>query len=172
MLTVRDVLGTEKQYSGMKCTHETQDFMDAPKQSSYITFKSMGDKIKAQARLQEKLRALDKKDALERVMATHFFPDIIGNTRAFSRQKFRCTNCNTKYRRPPLSGKCLKCQQGNIILTIAQGSVRKYLEIAKEIIRDYQLGNYLSQRIMLVEEEIKSIFKNENESQTSLSQYV
>lgn len=170
--TVKDVLGTKQQYSGIKFTHKTTNFFNAPTQSKYVRLKSMEEKIRLQAKLQYKIRALNKKDSLERVLATHFFPDIVGNTRSFSRQKFRCTNCNTKYRRPPLTGKCIKCSKGNIILTIAHGSVTKYLEIAEQIINEYNLSDYLKQRINLIKEEINSIFKNEKKTQTSLAQYI
>ena len=103
---------------------------------------------------------------------SHFMPDIIGNARAFSRQNFRCTNCNARIRRIPLNGECPRCKQGNIILTIAQGSVRKYLDLAKKIANNYNLSDYLKQRIELIEEEINSVFCNEKPEQKSLFEYV
>ncbi|MCX6802870.1 MAG: hypothetical protein NT067_07225, partial [Candidatus Diapherotrites archaeon] len=106
-----------------------------------------------------------------RLIVSHFMPDIIGNTRAFGRQEFRCTNCNAKYRRIPLSGKCSKCEKGNLILTIAPGSVIKYLDIVKKIVKTYGLSDYLSQRIALIEEEINSVFKDDSVSQKSLGDY-
>lgn len=169
---VKDVLGTEEQYRGMMFTHHTSRMDAGPKYSKYVRLTTMEDKINSQATLQNKIRAVDKKDALERVLVSHFLPDIIGNARAFSKQTFRCTNCNTIYRRIPLSGKCNKCKQGNIVLTIAQGSVRKYLEIAKKIIYKYNLSDYLKQRIKLTEEEVNSLFSNEKVTQKSLSEFV
>ncbi|MFH1239782.1 MAG: DNA polymerase II large subunit [Candidatus Diapherotrites archaeon] len=155
---VKNRLDDKKQYSGLGYTHETNAFDDGPSISRYVQLTTMEGKMKAQAELQNSISAVDSKDALERVLATHFFPDIIGNARAFSRQTFRCTNCNTKYRRIPLNGKCTKCGKDKIILTIAQGSVRKYLEIARKMIYDYELGDYLKQRIDLISDEIDSIF--------------
>ncbi|MBI2598337.1 MAG: hypothetical protein HYW50_04025 [Candidatus Diapherotrites archaeon] len=102
---------------------------------------------------------------------SHFLPDITGNARSFSRQNFRCTKCNAKYRRIPLKGECTKCKKGNIILTIAHGSVIKYLEIAKKIVSKYGLSNYLRQRIDLIEQEVKSLFTDEKKSQKSLLEY-
>ncbi|MEM0359912.1 MAG: DNA polymerase II large subunit [Candidatus Diapherotrites archaeon] len=168
---VQDRLGTERQYSGFGFTHETQDFADGPTVSKYVQLQSMEEKIMAQARLQSKIAAVDLKDSLERLIASHFMPDIIGNTRAFGRQEFRCTNCNAKYRRIPLSGKCSKCEKGNIILTIAPGSVTKYLEIAKKIVKEYGLSDYLGQRLALIEEEINSVFRNDAVSQKSLGDF-
>ena len=132
----------------------------------------MEDKMKAQAKLQNKIRAVDKKDALERVLMSHFLPDIIGNARAFSRQTIRCSKCNTKYRRPPLGGKCTSCGGDHLLLTIAQGSVKKYLNIAKKLISKYELSPYLSQRIGLIEKEIDSVFKNDKVQQKSLFEYM
>ncbi len=169
---VENKLGKEGQYEKIGFTHNTKTFDEGPKISQYIRMESMSDKIGSQARLQGKIAAVDNKDALERVLASHFLPDIIGNARAFSRQSFRCTNCNTKYRRIPLSGNCSKCRKGNIILTIAQGSVRKYLEIAKKIIRDYRLSDYLDQRIALTEQEIDSIFTDEKKTQKGILDYM
>ncbi|MBN1940953.1 MAG: DNA polymerase II large subunit, partial [Candidatus Diapherotrites archaeon] len=171
METVGSRLGKKSQYSGFGYTHETSEFDAGPKMSKYIQLGSMEDKIKSQAKLQNKIAAVDGKDALERVMVSHFMPDIIGNARAFSRQTFRCTNCNTKYRRVPLNGQCTACKKGNIILTIAQGSVRKYLEIAKEIAITYHLSTYLKQRLELAEKEINSVFHNDKAKQKCLLEF-
>ncbi len=168
---VKRRLGKTNQYSDLMFTHNTDLFDQGPKQSMYVKLKTMEEKIKRQAKLQHKIKAVEEKDALERVMLSHFFPDIIGNTRAFSRQNFRCTSCNTKYRRVPLIGKCTKCS-GNLILTIAEGSVKKYLKIAKEIINEYELSDYLKQRIDLAEKEISSVFKNDKIEQKSLHEYL
>jgi DNA polymerase II large subunit len=124
-----------------------------------------------QSELQAKIRAVDTKDSIERVIASHFFPDIIGNARAFSRQTFRCTKCNLVYRRPPLKGTC-KCG-GNLILTIPEGGVKKYIEIAKKFIENYDLREYMKQRITLVEEEVNSLFAfTEEKKQLSLKKFL
>ena len=169
--TVESRLGTEKQYSGFGFTHKKSSFDNGPVMSKYVQLSSMEEKIFTQARLQSKIAAVDLKDSLERVVVTHFMPDIIGNTRAFSRQEFRCTNCNAKYRRIPLSGKCRKCNNGNLILTIAPGSVIKYLEIVKKLVNEYSLSDYLKQRIDLIEEEIESVLRDESMKQKSLSEF-
>ena len=169
---VKNKLGRKEQYTEINFTHSTKTFDEGPKQSMYTKLKSMEEKIKRQANLQGKIKAVKAKDALERVLNSHFFPDIIGNARAFSRQKFRCTKCNAKYRRIPLRGYCIKCKNGDLILTIAQGSVRKYLGIAKQIINEHGLSNYLKQRIELSEKEIDSIFKDDKVKQQNLFEFV
>jgi len=167
---VAKVLGTDEQYSCIKFTHDTNCFDEGPKQSAYLQIKSMNDKVDKQAKLQERILAVDNKDALERLLHYHLFPDIIGNTRAFARQQLRCVKCNKKYRRMPLSGHC-SCQ-GKLILTIAEGSIKKYVNIAKEIIIKYKLKPYLLQKINLAEEEINSLFsKQEEKNQKSLSEF-
>ncbi len=168
---VKKKIGKEDQYIHLNFTHTTSGFDLGPVQSSYTKLKTMEEKLHSQARLQAKLVPLQFQDSMERVVVSHLFPDIIGNTRAFSRQTFRCTKCNAKYRRIPLTGNCRKCQGGNIILTIAQGSVRKYLEIAKDIIHSYNLSDYLKQRIQLAETEIDAVFPPEKQTQKSLFEF-
>jgi DNA polymerase II large subunit len=168
---VKKKLGKEDQYIHLHYSHTTKVFDKGPMQSSYTKLKSMEEKLDRQAKLQSKLAPLQFKDSLERVIVSHLFPDIIGNTRAFSRQTFRCTKCNAKYRRLPLTGNCQKCTGGNIILTIAQGSVRKYLEIAKKMIHGYDLSEYLKQRIRLAETEIDAVFPPEKQTQKSLFEF-
>ena len=169
---IEHMVGKEGQYSGFGYSHETTQFDAGPTTSRYVQLNTMEEKIRAQAKLQGKIRAVDSKDALERVMVTHLLPDIIGNTRAFSRQKFRCTNCNAKIRRIPLDGKCPKCAQEKIILTVNEGGVRKYLEIAKNLAREFDLSAYLRQRLDLIDQEINSIFKNEQPEQKKLAEFV
>src|SRR5208337_5428631 len=97
-----------------------------PLESAYTQLKTMAEKLEAELDLAEKIRAVDADDVAERVLNTHFIRDLMGNLTAFSRQKFRCTKCNTSYRRMPLAGKCSRCN-GNIIATVHEGSVKKYL---------------------------------------------
>ena len=169
--TVKDRLTKDNQYSGIGFTHDTLMFDEGPKTSRYIQLKTMDEKIQHQNALQKKIVAVDSKDALERVMGSHFLPDIIGNARAFSRQTFRCTTCNEKYRRIPLSGKCYKCGKPTIILTIHEGSVRKYLKIAQNMARQENLSPYLIQRLNMIEKEINSVFKSDTVKQKSLFEF-
>lgn len=168
---IKHKLGKEDQYIGFDYTHETDCFDLGPKRSMYVQLETMQEKINSQARLQTKIDAVDTKDSLERVLNSHFFPDLIGNTRTFSRQKFRCTKCNESYRRIPLKGLCLKCGH-ELSLTISKGSVKKYLEIAKNLIHEYDLSDYLKQRILIIEKEIDSVFHEPEKKQKSLFEYV
>ncbi len=151
-------------------THDTEDISIGVKESAYKSLKSMQDKVKAQMELAEKILAVDENDVAERVITRHFLPDIIGNLRAFSRQEFRCVNCNAKYRRVPLSGKCLKCG-GNLTLSVHFGSIKKYLDISIELSEKYKVSNYTKQRLKLVEVEIRSLFESDVKKQVSIAEF-
>ncbi len=166
---VEDRLKDESKYYGLKFTHDTEDISLGVKESSYKSLGSMESKVKAQMGLAEKIAAVDENDVAERVITSHFLPDIIGNLRAFSRQEFRCIDCNQKYRRVPLSGKC-KCG-GKIVLTVHEGGIVKYLNVSKDLAEKYAVSNYTKQRLKLIEVEIKSLFESELERQVKISEF-
>lgn len=167
---VKKRLGTENQYHGLMYSHETSNIHKGPKQCLYKLLPTMKEKVDAQIKLAERIRAVDQKGVVEGVLNSHFLPDMAGNIRAFSRQKVRCTRCNRKYRRIPLSGEC-KCG-GNLVLSISKGSVIKYLEISKELSMKYPVDNYLTQRIELIEFGIKSLFESDRSKQSSLDVFL
>ncbi len=170
METVKDRIGTEGQYEGLYFTHNTADVSLGPITSSYTKFKSVDEKLKAQMDLAEKIDAVDEKYVVERLITTHFLPDIIGNMRAFATQKFRCTKCGAKYRRVPLSGKCTKCG-GNLVLTVHRSSVEKYVNITREIAAKYHVSPYMRQRIDMLAKNMESLFDNEEIKTTTLDSY-
>ena len=170
MKTVKDVLGTPEQYE-LPITHPGGTLDVGNVRTAYVELESIPDKIDIQFRLQERLRAVDKRDAAERLILSHFIPDLYGNLRSFSRQTFRCVGCNNILRRVPLAGKCPKCG-GNLLLTINKGGIEKYLEISGDIVRKYDLPVYLKQRLELVAKEIKSIFEDDKVKQMGLSDFL
>jgi len=113
---------------------------------------------------------VDQKGVVEGVLMSHFLPDMMGNIRAFSRQKVRCTRCNKKYRRIPLTGEC-KCG-GNLVLTVSKGSVIKYLEISKDLASRYPIDPYLMQRIEILEYGVNSLFESDRSRQSSLDVFL
>jgi len=163
-------LGTELQYEQFGFTHDTKDISEGPHESLYKTLKTMMDKMNAQLSLAAKIRAVDEADVAYKVIERHFLPDILGNLRAFSKQSVRCPLCNTTYRRIPLQGSCTKCQ-GKLTLTVHEMSVKKYLEISKEIAVKYHLPAYAQQRIALVEKSIDSLFKSDKVKNTKLTDF-
>jgi DNA polymerase II large subunit len=137
----------------------------------------MKEKVEAQLDIAKKIRAVDVKDAAKRIIEKHFLRDIIGNLRAFANQSYRCPKCNKTYRRIPLSGNCNKIRDkpcnGKLILTVTKGGIIKYLQIAIDIAKKYELDNYLKQRLELAEEYVDSIFESSKDKgrQTSIMQF-
>ena len=160
-------LGTPQQYEGLMFSHHTSNIHAGPTICLYKTLPSMREKVEAQISLAEKIRAVDQRGVVEKVLSSHFLPDIMGNSRAFSKQKVRCTKCGSKYRRIPLTGKCQKCG-GNLILSVSKGSVTKYLEISQELINRYPISPYLRQRLEIQEFGINSLFESDKSKQSSL----
>jgi DNA polymerase II large subunit len=171
MNTVSGRLGTPGQYEGLGFTHDTEDIAAGPKNSAYKTLGSMIEKMDAQLTLARKIKAVDPQDVAERVIESHFLPDLIGNLRSFSKQKVRCTKCNAKFRRPPLGGSCPKCG-GNIVLTVHEGSVKKYLETSLRIADEYNVRHYTKQRLELLDLEMRSLFENDRVKQKGLADFM
>ncbi len=164
-------LGTPGQYEGFGFTHDTADIAAGPRNSAYKTLGSMIDKMDAQLALARKIKAVDAQDVAERIINSHFLPDLIGNLRSFSKQKVRCTKCNAKYRRPPLRGTCPRCG-GNVVLTVHEGSVRKYLETSLRIADEYNVRHYTKQRLELLELEMCSLFESDKVKQKGLADFM
>jgi DNA polymerase II large subunit len=164
-------LGSPGQYEGFNFSHSTTDIAAGPKNSAYKTLETMVDKMDAQLELARLIRAVDEQDVAERVINSHFLPDLIGNLHAFSKQKVRCVKCGAKFRRPPLKETCPKCG-GKIILTVHEGSVRKYLEVSIKVAEEYGVSSYTKQRLQLLKIEINSLFKNDKAKQTGLADFM
>jgi len=164
-------LGTEAQYEGFLFTHDTDDIAAGPKNSAYKTLETMIDKMDAQLALAKEIRAVDERDVATRVINSHFLPDLIGNLRAFSRQKVRCVKCGAKFRRPPLSEVCPKCG-GRVILTVHEGSVRKYLEVSMKVAEEFGVDDYTKQRLLIIKMDIDSLFQNEKSKQMGLADFM
>ena len=165
-------LGTESAFSGLSFTHPSSinSIRVSPKRSQYTQFKTMQEKVDGEFVLMGKIYAIDKSDAARKLIISHFIPDIIGNLHSFSKQNFRCSSCNAKYRRVPLSGKCAR-DGGKLLLTISKAGIEKYLEMATNLAAKYDLDPYIQQRLALVKEEISSIFASKEEIQETSGQF-
>ncbi|WP_075937616.1 DNA-directed DNA polymerase II large subunit [Halosegnis longus] len=166
-----DTLGTPDEYSGFDHTHDTTDIALGPDLSAYKTLGSMMDKMDAQLELARKLRAVDETDVAERVIEYHFLPDLIGNLRAFSRQETRCLDCGEKYRRMPLTGDCRECG-GRVNLTVHEGSVNKYMDVAIRVADEFGCREYTKQRLKILERSLESIFENDKNKPATLGDYM
>ncbi|HSO26160.1 MAG TPA: DNA polymerase II large subunit [Methanobacteriaceae archaeon] len=167
---VKNRLGTPGQYEGIMFSHNTTSIHAGPKVCLYKTLPTMRDKVESQIQIAEKIRAVDQRGVVEGVLTSHFLPDMMGNVRAFSRQKVRCTKCNSKYRRIPLTGEC-KCGS-HLILSVSKGSVVKYLEISRELANRYPVDPYLIQRLEILEFGINSLFESDKSKQSSLDVFL
>ncbi|EJN59880.1 DNA polymerase II large subunit [Halogranum rubrum] len=166
-----DNLGTDLEYTGFDHTHDTTNIALGPDLSAYKTLGSMMDKMDAQLLLSRKLRAVDETDVAERVIEGHFLPDLIGNLRAFSRQETRCLDCGEKYRRMPLTGDCRECG-GRVNLTVHQGSVNKYMDVAIEVAEEFGCREYTKQRLAILERSLESVFENDKNKQSGIADFM
>jgi DNA polymerase II large subunit len=169
---VKNRLGTKNQYVNIDFTHPTENIMYGPKKSTYKVLKEMDEKIQSQLDLHDKIMAVDSKDVVQKMLATHFTPDIMGNLRTFSQQEFLCKNhsCGKKYRRIPLSGKCKECG-GELKLTVTQGGIEKYLQRSLDLSEKYDLGVYTTQRMHLMNEYVKSLTDNPKVKQVKITSF-
>ena len=171
--TVQDRLGSQAVLESLGFTQQIGDIGSGNLQSVYKQLGSMLDKVKLQLKLAEEVKAVEAGEVAKRVLSTHFMRDLTGNLKAFAGQRFRCTNCNAKFRRIPLKGACSRCG-GKLSLTVYRGSVEKYLTVAQDLVKRYDLGKYHEQRLVLLHEEINSIFSEheEKKKQPTLAQFV
>jgi DNA polymerase II large subunit len=151
-------------------THNTSDMNKGVLCSSYKKLATMGEKVAHQMSLVEKIRAVDPAGVAKLMIERHFIRDIRGNLRKFSMQQFRCVSCNEKFRRPPLLGNCPRCK-GKIIFTISEGSIKKYMDPALELVEKYEVSPYIKQSLELTERYIESIFGRELEKQEAIQKW-
>ena len=164
-------LGTEAQFEGFGYTVPVSDINMGNRESMYKKLRRMTEKLGSQLVLAEKIDAVDAKTVARKVLTTHFIRDIMGNLRAFTTQNFRCKNCNRKFRRLPLQGRCPKCG-GALTLTVYRGGIEKYLDAARKLVRRYGLSEYYAQRLSLVADEIRVLFEGDKPKQISLRDFM
>lgn len=168
-------LNSKMQFEGFKYTHETSHIAYGPRSSKYKRLRSMYDKIKAQLEMAEKIEAVEARIVVEKMLETHLIRDLAGNMKAFVSQQFRCKRCNSKFRRIPLKGVCIKCG-GPLSLTVHPSFVEKYLKLAEDISKRYPIDPYLKERVELLRDEISSLLHeakvNGSRSRSKLSDFM
>ncbi|MFX1496863.1 MAG: DNA polymerase II large subunit [Promethearchaeota archaeon] len=169
---VKSRLGSPEQYENIGFNIPTEDINEGSTITAYKTYESMDSKIDAQLYLAKIIKAVNAKKVAEKILMSHFNPDILGNLRKFSVQEFRCVKCNEKFRRPPISnsGNCTKC--GNrVILTVNRGGIEKYIPRAIKLCKNFNLDKYTVQRMELVEDYVESLTNNPRIKQQKLSDF-
>ncbi len=152
-------------------TDDPTDLAAGPPLSAYKTLDSMEDKLNGQLELARKIRAVDEADVAERVIEGHYLPDLLGNLRAFVSQETRCRDCETKFRRVPLTGSCPHCG-GTVSLTVYEGMVSKYLEPAQQIAEQYDVRPYTRQRLEVLDHSLSSLFEDDTNKQAGIADFM
>jgi DNA polymerase II large subunit len=163
-------LGKPSQYEEFHFSHFTDGLTNGGGRSSYVLLKTTHAKIKAQLGLAARTRAVDASDVARRVLQTHLMPDLLGCLRAFTSQRFRCVECNSKYRRVPLMGHCPKCG-GKILTTVSRNTVTKYFDLATDIIKNYNVGAMFNERMEMIEQNLRSVFEGKTPVQKKLTEF-
>ena len=157
--------------NGILFTHDTASINAGVTCSAYKKLETMEEKVAKQMEVAKKIRAVDEHDVARLIIERHFIRDIRGNMRKFSSQQFRCSKCNEKFRRPPLIGVCTQCG-GNIIFTVSEGGIVKYLDSALLLAENYNVSPYVKQSMDLLKKKIESVFGKEKEKQVALHQWI
>jgi len=96
---------------------------------------------------------------------------VMGNTKKYASQAFKCKGCGATYRRPPISSRCDICGS-ELRETLTQASVEKYLAIAQRLARDYNVDEYLKSRLEMAQRELDQLFPGRGRStQTELTEF-
>ena len=188
---VNNRIGTVGAVRGYGFSHDLESLDAGPVNSAYKTLGSMTDKMSAQLALGRKLRSVDARIVASTVIGSHLLPDVRGNLNAFSRQKVRCAKCNHSYRRLPLAGKCIQMQGasgglhghhssrmeesrcgGNLILTVSQGAVRKYLGVINHVIDNFGIDPYTQQYVDWMADSVESVFQNDKVTVYTLDDFL
>lgn len=168
---IRNRLDSETQFNRFYFTHPTKIITIEEERSSYSTLETLQDKLNKQIEIAIKIEAVDPIQVVSSVLNTHLLPDIIGNMKSYTSQKFRCKKCGEKYRRFPLKAVCLSCG-GDLQLNVTRGSVEKYLQLSIDLSEKYGLDEYLCNRLKLISEEFDSLFIKNNKKYLELTNFL
>ncbi len=168
---VKNRIGKEDQFFNYMFTHFTESLTTNVQHSAYSRLSTMDEKLQMQISTAKLINAVDEDEVVSMVLTTHILPDIMGNMRAYSSQTFRCSKCAEKYRRIPLRGNCLKCEN-ELLQTVTRGSVEKYLNIAHYMCREFKINDYLRNRVESLSTELKLIFREQKKEQSTLIEFM
>jgi DNA polymerase II large subunit len=169
--TIHNIINTESQFYNYGFTHDTSSITISSPRSAYSTLNTLSDKIAKQVEVAEKIQAVSAKQVVESIIKTHLIRDIMGNMKKYSTQSFKCRACSRTLRRPTVSARCEVCG-GELRETLTRGSVEKYLAIARRLANDYDVDEYIKERLNLLVREIDQLFPaREKSTQSELTDY-
>jgi len=165
-------LASEGQFFGFGFTHDTSTITIKRSRGTYSTLKTLVEKITKQIEVADKIEAVSTKEVVESIIRTHLIRDVMGNTKKYAAQAFKCKGCSMNYRRPPVSGRCSNCGS-ELRETLSQASVEKYLATAQRLAREYNIDEYLRSRLDMAERELDQLFQQRSKSaQMELTEFV
>jgi DNA polymerase II large subunit len=157
-------LENENQFYAYGFTHTTHALSLRRSRAAYSTLRTLNEKISKQVEVATKIEAVSAKEVVESIIKTHLIRDIMGNTKKYASQSFKCKKCGMTIRRPPVSWACPSCG-GEIRGTLTRASVEKYLSIAQRLARDYDVDPYLRSRLDVVRRELDQLFSGERRAE-------
>src|SRR2546425_251061 len=169
--TIGRRLTGERQFFGLGFTHGTSSITIKRSRGAYSTLRTLADKIAKQIEVADKIEAVSTKEVVESIIRTHLIRDVMGNTKKYASQAFKCKGCGATYRRPPISSRCDFCGS-ELRETLTQASVEKYLATAQRLAREYNVDEYLRSRLEMAQRELDQLFPGRRMStQTELTEF-
>jgi len=169
--TIRNRVNLQDQFYDYGFTHSTSSITIKSSRSAYSTLNTLSDKIAKQIEVAEKIEAVSAKQVVESIIKTHLIRDIMGNMKKYSTQSFKCRACSRTLRRPTVSARCEICG-GELRETLTRGSVEKYLAIARRLAHDYDVDEYIKERLDLLVREMDQLFPaREKSTQSELTDF-
>ncbi len=169
--TIGRRLAGERQFFGFGFTHATSSITIKRSRGAYSTLRTLAEKIAKQIEVADKIEAVSTKEVVESIIRTHLIRDVMGNTKKYASQAFKCKGCGATYRRPPISSRCDICGS-ELRETLTQASVEKYLATAQRLARDYNVDEYLKSRLEMAQRELDQLFPGRGRStQTELTEF-
>jgi DNA polymerase II large subunit len=165
-------LTSDTQFYGYRFTHPTSALAIRRSRAAYSTLRTLNEKISKQIDVASKIDAVSTKEVVESIIRTHLIRDIMGNTKKYATQAFKCKKCGMTIRRPPISWVCPSCG-GEVKGTLTQASVEKYLSIAQRLAKDYNVDPYLRNRLDMLQLELGQLFRGERKTdQLELTEFL
>ena len=61
---------------------------------------------------------------------------------------------------------------GNVVLTVSEGAVRKYIEITRDVIERYGVDDYTKQRVGWMTDSVDSLFNDDKVTVMTLEDFI